>query len=75
MLVLARKTNESIVIADTIEILVVEIKGDQVKLGIKAPRTVKVFRGELYEEIRKENIAASESTIPDEMPQIKPRKK
>ena len=42
MLVLARKINDSIIIDDSIEILIVEIKGDQVKIGIKAPKSVKV---------------------------------
>ena len=58
MLVLARKTNESIIIGDEIEIVVIDIKGDQVKLGIKAPKKVTVHRKEIYEEIKQENIAA-----------------
>lgn len=65
MLVLARKVNESIVIGDSVEIMVIEIKGDQVKLGIKAPRDVKVYRGEIYEQIKKENIAAAGTELPD----------
>ncbi|MCB1145248.1 MAG: carbon storage regulator CsrA [Leptospiraceae bacterium] len=75
MLVLARKINDSIIIDDSIEILIVEIKGDQVKIGIKAPKSVKVYRGEIYDEIKKENIAASSSEIPDTMPDLKIRKK
>ena len=51
MLILARRTNESIVIGDDIEVSVVDIKGDQVKLGIKAPRQVKVYRREVFEAI------------------------
>ncbi len=58
MLVLARKLNESIMIGDNIEIVVIDIKGDQVKLGIKAPKKVTVHRKEIYEEIKQENIAA-----------------
>jgi carbon storage regulator len=58
MLVLARRINESIMIGDEIEVVVIDIKGDQVKLGIKAPKKVTVHRKEIYEEIRKENIAA-----------------
>jgi carbon storage regulator CsrA len=49
MLVLTRKINEAIMIGDDIEIAVVDIKGDQVKLGIRAPRSVKVFRHEVYD--------------------------
>jgi len=61
MLVLARKLNESIMIGDDIEVVVIDIKGDQVKLGIKAPRKVTVHRKEIYQEIRQENIAAISS--------------
>ncbi len=58
MLVLARKINESIMIGDDIEVVVIDIKGDQVKLGIRAPKKVTVHRKEIYEEIQQENIAA-----------------
>ena len=47
MLVLARKFNESIMIGDEIEVIVIEIKNDQVKLGIKAPRKIAVHRKEV----------------------------
>lgn len=60
MLVLSRKKNESIIIGDNIEIVIVDVKGEQVKIGIKAPKEVTVHRAEVYEEIQKENqIAAS----------------
>jgi carbon storage regulator len=61
MLVLARRLNESIMIGDDIEVVVIDIKGDQVKLGIKAPRKVTVHRKEIYQEIANENIAARSS--------------
>ncbi len=61
MLVLARKLNESIMIGDDIEIVVIDIKGDQVKLGIKAPKKITVHRKEIYQEIKQENIAAISS--------------
>ncbi|MAG13864.1 MAG: carbon storage regulator [Spirochaetales bacterium] len=61
MLILSRKTNESIMIGDKIEISVVDIKGDQVKLGIKAPRDIKVFRQEVYQAIQMENRAAAQA--------------
>ena len=63
MLVLARKINESIMIGDEIEIVVIDIKGDQIKLGIKAPRRISVHRKEIYEEIQAENIAAMRSDL------------
>jgi carbon storage regulator len=59
MLILARKINESIMIGDQVEISVVDIKGDQVKLGISAPRQVKVFRREVYQLIQQENLQAA----------------
>jgi carbon storage regulator len=59
MLILARKINESIMIGDQIEVSVVDIKGDQVKIGISAPRQVKVFRREVYRLIQEENRQAA----------------
>ncbi|MBN2402070.1 MAG: carbon storage regulator CsrA [Spirochaetes bacterium] len=66
MLVLARKFNESIMIGDEIEVIIIEIKNDQVKLGIKAPRKIAVHRKEVYEEIQLENIAALSSKFKPE---------
>lgn len=60
MLILTRKINERIVIGDDIEVSVVEIRGDQVKVGIVAPRTVKVYRREVYDQIQAENRAAAQ---------------
>ena len=59
MLVLTRKINEKIVIGDNVEIILVDIGKDQVKIGINAPRNVKVHRWEVYEEIQKENREAA----------------
>lgn len=70
MLVLSRRINDSIAIGDNIEVVVVEIKGDQVKLGVKAPKEVKVFRGEIHAEIQKENRAASQSQLPPDLDTI-----
>lgn len=53
MLVLSRKQNESIVINDDITIVVVQIRGDKVRLGIEAPKEVPVHRSEVYEAIRR----------------------
>ncbi len=59
MLVLARRLNESIMIGDDIEVVVIDIKGDQVKLGIKAPKKITVHRKEIFDEIKGQNIAAA----------------
>ena len=53
MLVLSRKKNESIVINDDIRIVVVEIRGDKVRLGVEAPKEVPVHRNEVYDAIKK----------------------
>jgi len=59
MLVLSRRTNESIVIGGDIIVTVLEIKGDQVRLGIRAPRSVTVHREEVHAEIQRENRSAA----------------
>jgi carbon storage regulator len=69
MLILARRIGESIMVGDQVEISVVDIKGDQVKLGIKAPPQVKVYRREVYAAIQEENRAAA-AAAPDSLPQI-----
>lgn len=55
MLALTRKKGESLVINNNIEVTVLEIRGDQIKLGITAPKDVPVYRKELYEQIQEEN--------------------
>lgn len=65
MLVLSRKKNESIVINDDISIVVVEIRGDKVRLGVEAPKEVPVHRREVYEAIKRSqngDIAENRST-------------
>jgi carbon storage regulator len=63
MLVLTRKRNESIIIGDDVKVTIVEVKGDQVKLGITAPKQVSVHREEIYLEIQKENQLAVNSNV------------
>lgn len=58
MLALTRKKGESLVINNNIEITVLEIRGDQIKLGISAPREVSIYRKEVYLQIQEENKAA-----------------
>lgn len=61
MLILNRKKGESLVIGDNIEIVVMEVQGDSVKLGISAPRSISVYRKEIYEEIVRSNRMAVEN--------------
>lgn len=61
MLVLSRKKNESIVINDDITVVVVEIRGDKVRLGVEAPHQVPVHRREIYDAIKRESDQARES--------------
>ncbi len=65
MLVLTRKVNQSIIIGSNIEVVVLEVRGEQVRLGIKAPRDVTVHRQEIYDQILEENQAASTTDVQD----------
>jgi carbon storage regulator len=58
VLILSRKTNEKIMIGDDISITIVEIRGDQIRIGVDAPKSVKVFRKEVFDAIKEENKAA-----------------
>lgn len=62
MLVLSRKKNESIVINDDITIVVVEIRGDKVRLGVEAPKNVPVHRLEVYEAIKRTEAESNQGT-------------
>lgn len=59
MLVLTRKLNQSIIIGNDVEIVVIEVRGEQVRLGIKAPKNVAVHRKEVFDQIRDENLASA----------------
>ena len=61
MLVLSRRKDESIMINDDVEIIVIDIKQDQVKIGINAPKDVKIYRKEIYNDIQQENLAAAKT--------------
>ena len=61
MLALSRKKNEALVINNNIEITILDIKGDQVKIGISAPKQIPIYRKEVYLQIQKENEEAMSS--------------
>jgi carbon storage regulator len=61
MLILSRKVEESIMIGETIKIRILGVQDGQVKIGIDAPKEIKVYRTELYEQIHKENVEASKT--------------
>ena len=63
MLILSRKVNEKIMIGDDISVSIIEIRGDQVRIGVDAPKSVKVFRQEVFDAIRAENKAAAQSSV------------
>jgi carbon storage regulator len=65
MLILTRKLGERITIGDDITITLLEIKGAQVKLGIKAPKSISIHRQEIYERIRKQNLSSSAASTSD----------
>ena len=58
MLILSRKIDEKIKIGEDITITLIDVHGDQVKIGVEAPKSVKVFRQEVFDAIQKENKAA-----------------
>jgi carbon storage regulator len=61
MLILTRKSGEKIIIGDSITVSVIEVRGDQARIGVDAPKTVKVYREEVFEAIKSENKAAAAS--------------
>lgn len=63
MLVLSRKKDQAIMIGDNIEITIIEVQGDQVRIGINAPKNVSIYRKELFLEIKEENKKAAGSGI------------
>lgn len=70
MLALTRKKGESLVINNNIEITVLEIRGDQVKIGINAPKDVPIYRKEVYIQIQEENKAATEASDMDVLKEL-----
>lgn len=70
MLILSRKKDQKITIGDDVEVWVVDIRGDTVRLGIKAPREVKVYRLEVAQEIEAANQAALGSTLDLPFPDV-----
>jgi carbon storage regulator len=70
MLALSRKKNEALVIDNKIEVTVLDIKGDQVKIGISAPKEIPVYRKEIYLQIQEANKAAMEPEMADALKNI-----
>jgi len=71
MLILTRKSDESIIIGNNIQIKVLKVQGNQVHIGIDAPKDISVYRLEIYEQIRKENVNAVQKSLdPDKLRQI-----
>ena len=70
MLALARKVNESIIINDNIEITILDVKGDQIKIGIDAPKSVPIYRKEIYSQIQQANVEAANGADPAALSQL-----
>lgn len=67
MLALSRKANESIIIGNDIEITILEVKGEQVKIGINAPKSVPVYREEVYTQIKEANKEAASDAVQENL--------
>ncbi|MCM1178976.1 MAG: carbon storage regulator CsrA [Clostridium sp.] len=70
MLALSRKENESIMIGNDIEITILEVKGEQVKIGITAPKSVPIYREEVYAQIREANKEAAADTVQESLKKL-----
>ncbi len=66
MLVLSRQRDESIMIGDNVEITIVDVRGDKVRLGITAPKSIPVHRREIYDAIQREKAAAAKKAAAEE---------
>lgn len=71
MLALSRKQNESIIIGNDIEITILDVRNDQVKIGISAPKEVGIYRKEIYLQIQDENKKAMENVAADNLDALK----
>ncbi len=69
MLVLSRQRDESIMIGDDVEITIVDVRGDKVRLGITAPKTIPVHRREIYDAIQREKAQKAAADAQDKSPQ------
>ena len=72
MLVLSRQRDESIMIGDNVEIIIVDVRGDKVRLGITAPKDIPVHRREIYDAIKREKDGTTESKEQEKEMQKKP---
>jgi carbon storage regulator len=70
MLVLTRKSNQSIMIGDEIEVSVLSIMGEKVRIGIQAPRTIPVFRKEVYLEIQQEKASGNRGDVDEALGEL-----
>ncbi len=67
MLALSRKANESIIIGNDIEVTILEVKGEQVKIGINAPKSIPVYREEVYQQIKESNKEAASDAVTENL--------
>ena len=70
MLALSRKMNESIIIGNDIQVTILEVKGDQVKIGINAPKSIPVYREEVYAQIKEANKEAASDAVQENLKKL-----
>ncbi|MFW0078968.1 MAG: carbon storage regulator CsrA [Coxiella endosymbiont of Haemaphysalis qinghaiensis] len=63
MLILTRRISESVIIGDSVKVTVLGVKGNQIRIGIEAPKDVSIHREEIYERIQKEKLAKSQDKV------------
>ena len=66
MLILTRRISESVIIGDNVKVTVLGVKGNQIRIGIEAPKDVSIHREEIYERIQKEKLAKSQGKVDSE---------
>ncbi len=70
MLALSRKVNESIMIGNDVKVTILEIKGDQIKIGITAPKSIPVYREEVYIQIKEANKEAASDAVQENLKKL-----
>lgn len=78
MLIITRRPGEKVIVGDDVVIEVIEVSGSSVRIGINAPKSIPVYREEIYSAVKAENVEAASadaSQLPDELPELADKKR